>query len=74
MNPARLRRLPQPIAGPLKGSSAGGEPNPFPADNNLVVLIDLAICPGYLEDRVWALRDAELTQPVGTTWQYSNAN
>ena len=27
-----------------------------------------------LEDRVRALRDAELTQPVGTTWQYSNAN
>jgi CubicO group peptidase (beta-lactamase class C family) len=27
-----------------------------------------------LEDRVRALRDAELTQPVGATWQYSNAN
>ena len=27
-----------------------------------------------LEDRVRALRDAELTAPVGTTWQYSNAN
>jgi CubicO group peptidase (beta-lactamase class C family) len=27
-----------------------------------------------LEDRVRALRDAELTEPVGTTWQYSNAN
>ena len=27
-----------------------------------------------LEDRVRALRDAELTSPVGTTWQYSNAN
>jgi CubicO group peptidase (beta-lactamase class C family) len=27
-----------------------------------------------LEDRVRALHDAELTQPVGTTWQYSNAN
>ena len=27
-----------------------------------------------LEDRVRALRNAELTQPVGTTWQYSNAN
>jgi CubicO group peptidase (beta-lactamase class C family) len=27
-----------------------------------------------LEDRVRALSDAELTQPVGTTWQYSNAN
>jgi CubicO group peptidase (beta-lactamase class C family) len=27
-----------------------------------------------LEDRVRALRDAELTQPVGSTWQYSNAN
>jgi len=27
-----------------------------------------------LEDRVRALRDAELTHPVGTTWQYSNAN
>lgn len=27
-----------------------------------------------LEDRVRALRDAELSQPVGTTWQYSNAN
>jgi hypothetical protein len=27
-----------------------------------------------LDDRVWALRYAELTQPVGTTWQYSNAN
>jgi CubicO group peptidase (beta-lactamase class C family) len=27
-----------------------------------------------LEDRVRALRYAELTQPVGTTWQYSNAN
>jgi CubicO group peptidase (beta-lactamase class C family) len=27
-----------------------------------------------LEDRVRALNDAELTQPVGTTWQYSNAN
>jgi CubicO group peptidase (beta-lactamase class C family) len=27
-----------------------------------------------LEDRVRALRDAKLTQPVGTTWQYSNAN
>lgn len=27
-----------------------------------------------LEDRVRALRDSELTQPVGTTWQYSNAN
>jgi CubicO group peptidase (beta-lactamase class C family) len=27
-----------------------------------------------LEDRVRALREAELTQPVGTTWQYSNAN
>jgi CubicO group peptidase (beta-lactamase class C family) len=27
-----------------------------------------------LEDRVRALRDAELTQPVGMTWQYSNAN
>ena len=27
-----------------------------------------------LEDRVRALRAAELTQPVGTTWQYSNAN
>jgi CubicO group peptidase (beta-lactamase class C family) len=26
-----------------------------------------------LEDRVRALRDAKLTQPVGTTWQYSNA-
>ena len=27
-----------------------------------------------LEDRVRALHDAELTEPVGTTWQYSNAN
>jgi CubicO group peptidase (beta-lactamase class C family) len=27
-----------------------------------------------LEDRVRTLRDAELTAPVGTTWQYSNAN
>lgn len=27
-----------------------------------------------LEDRVRALRNAELTEPVGTTWQYSNAN
>jgi CubicO group peptidase (beta-lactamase class C family) len=27
-----------------------------------------------LEDRVRALRDAELIAPVGTTWQYSNAN
>ncbi len=27
-----------------------------------------------LEDRVRALHDAELTAPVGTTWQYSNAN
>jgi CubicO group peptidase (beta-lactamase class C family) len=27
-----------------------------------------------LEDRVRALRDAELTEPVGATWQYSNAN
>ena len=27
-----------------------------------------------LEDRVRALSDAELTQPVGATWQYSNAN
>jgi len=27
-----------------------------------------------LENRVRALRDAELTGPVGTTWQYSNAN
>jgi CubicO group peptidase (beta-lactamase class C family) len=27
-----------------------------------------------LEDRVRALSDAELTSPVGTTWQYSNAN
>ncbi|HEY6684831.1 MAG TPA: serine hydrolase domain-containing protein [Propionibacteriaceae bacterium] len=27
-----------------------------------------------LEDRVRAQRDAELTQPVGATWQYSNAN
>ena len=27
-----------------------------------------------LEDRVRALHNAELTQPVGTTWQYSNAN
>ncbi len=27
-----------------------------------------------LEDRVRALRDVELTEPVGTTWQYSNAN
>jgi CubicO group peptidase (beta-lactamase class C family) len=27
-----------------------------------------------LEDRVRALRTAKLTQPVGTTWQYSNAN
>src|SRR5215216_4359703 len=27
-----------------------------------------------LEDRVRALRDVELTQSVGTTWQYSNAN
>jgi CubicO group peptidase (beta-lactamase class C family) len=27
-----------------------------------------------LQDRVRALRDAKLTQPVGTTWQYSNAN
>jgi CubicO group peptidase (beta-lactamase class C family) len=27
-----------------------------------------------LEDRVRALRDAKLSQPVGTTWQYSNAN
>jgi CubicO group peptidase (beta-lactamase class C family) len=27
-----------------------------------------------LEDRVRALRNAKLTQPVGTTWQYSNAN
>jgi CubicO group peptidase (beta-lactamase class C family) len=27
-----------------------------------------------LEARVRALRDAELTEPVGTTWQYSNAN
>jgi CubicO group peptidase (beta-lactamase class C family) len=27
-----------------------------------------------LEDRVRALRNAELTRPVGTTWQYSNAN
>ena len=27
-----------------------------------------------LEERVRALRDAELTEPVGTTWQYSNAN
>ena len=27
-----------------------------------------------LEDRVRALRDAELSEPVGTTWQYSNAN
>jgi CubicO group peptidase (beta-lactamase class C family) len=27
-----------------------------------------------LEDRVRALRDAKLTQPVGGTWQYSNAN
>jgi CubicO group peptidase (beta-lactamase class C family) len=27
-----------------------------------------------LEDRVRALRDAELTHPVGTTWEYSNAN
>ena len=27
-----------------------------------------------LEDRVRALRNAELTQPVGRTWQYSNAN
>lgn len=27
-----------------------------------------------LEDRVRALREAKLTQPVGTTWQYSNAN
>src|SRR4029434_8819038 len=27
-----------------------------------------------LEDRVRALRDVELTEPAGTTWQYSNAN
>jgi CubicO group peptidase (beta-lactamase class C family) len=27
-----------------------------------------------LEDRVRALADAELTHPVGTTWEYSNAN
>jgi CubicO group peptidase (beta-lactamase class C family) len=27
-----------------------------------------------LEDRVRALSDAELTKPVGTNWQYSNAN
>ena len=27
-----------------------------------------------LEDRVRALSDAELTEPVGATWQYSNAN
>jgi CubicO group peptidase (beta-lactamase class C family) len=27
-----------------------------------------------LEDRVRGLSDAELTQPVGATWQYSNAN
>jgi CubicO group peptidase (beta-lactamase class C family) len=27
-----------------------------------------------LEDRVRALRDVGLTEPVGTTWQYSNAN
>ena len=27
-----------------------------------------------LENRVRTLRDAELTAPVGTTWQYSNAN
>ncbi len=27
-----------------------------------------------LEDRVRSLRTAELTAPVGTTWQYSNAN
>jgi CubicO group peptidase (beta-lactamase class C family) len=27
-----------------------------------------------LEDQVRALRDAELTEPVGATWQYSNAN
>jgi CubicO group peptidase (beta-lactamase class C family) len=27
-----------------------------------------------LEDRVRALRDAKLTEPVGMTWQYSNAN
>jgi CubicO group peptidase (beta-lactamase class C family) len=27
-----------------------------------------------LEDRVRALRNAKLTEPVGATWQYSNAN